>query len=68
MAKRFKWQGEPVKTRFGYCEVHRDDYKPLCWYNYEKAIQALKEVVSEKDNLLIEQCKAMIKLVDKINP
>ena len=35
MAKqKYFWQGEPVKTEFGYCTVHENKDKPLWWYNY----------------------------------
>lgn len=34
MAK-YKWQGEPVKVEFGYCEVTENKEKPLFWYNFE---------------------------------
>lgn len=32
---KYKWQGEPVKVRFGYCKVKENKEKPLYWYNYE---------------------------------
>ena len=32
---KYKWQGEPIKTEFGYCTVEQNKGKPLWWYNYE---------------------------------
>jgi hypothetical protein len=31
----YKWQGEKVKVKFGYCRVEENHGKPLWWYNYE---------------------------------
>jgi hypothetical protein len=35
MKSRYKWKGTPVKVKFGYCVVSKNEEKPLCWYNYE---------------------------------
>lgn len=33
--KNYKWQGNPIKTEFGYCRVKENKEKVLWWYNYE---------------------------------
>lgn len=35
MNRKLFWQGEPIKTEFGYCNVSENTDKPLWWYNYE---------------------------------
>lgn len=46
ISKKYKWQGDPVKVRFGYCFVKTNKEKPICWYNYECSIK-------HEDNALI---------------
>jgi len=33
--KAYEWQGQPIKTEFGYCIVTENKDKPMYWYNYE---------------------------------
>jgi len=35
MRQKFEWQGDPVKTTFGYVAVREVLDKPLYWFNYE---------------------------------
>lgn len=32
---KLQWQGDPVKTKFGYCNVSENKEKNLWWYNFE---------------------------------
>lgn len=34
---KYKWHGEPVKTRFGFYKIDENKAKPLYWYNFECA-------------------------------
>ena len=38
MKQKYFWQGEPVKTEFGYAVIERTYIKPLMWFNYEVEI------------------------------
>jgi len=33
MKNKYFWQGEPVKTTFGYCSIKKHDDKPMMWWN-----------------------------------
>ncbi|GGH24809.1 hypothetical protein FAZ19_16160 [Sphingobacterium alkalisoli] len=35
MNENYRWQGVPVKVRFGKVRVQQDKDKPLYWYNFE---------------------------------
>lgn len=34
----YKWQGEPVKIKYGNCIVKKREDKPLWWFNFECAL------------------------------
>lgn len=33
--KKYQWQGEPVKVKFGYVVQQENSEKPMYWYNFE---------------------------------
>lgn len=51
--KKYKWNGEFVKTTFGFCKVEENAEKPLWWYNYECSLT--------KGNTYIEAIKVEYK-------
>lgn len=40
MKRNYKWQGEPVKVKFGCSVVKYNKEKPMYWYNYECSLNA----------------------------